>query len=73
LKSQCQQVELDLDVLVEGLGHTIRHHHIRYLGRGLRRDRQPALDLADVVRILLETYPICVRHLRHELAEATGD
>ena len=50
LEGQRQQIELQLDVFVEGLRHADRHGHIgRRDGRGLHRNLQPALDLADVL------------------------
>ena len=55
LERQREQVELQLDVLVEGLRHAHRHRHVfRRDGRGLHRNLQATLDLADVGRVVVE-------------------
>src|SRR5439155_7663837 len=59
LEGQRQKIELQLDVFVEGLRHTHRHSHLgRCDAGGLHRNLQPALDLANVLRVLVEARTI---------------
>ena len=69
LESQRQQIELQFDVLVEGLRHAHRHPHIgRRDGRSLHGNLQPALDLADVLGVVIEPRAVVGRRLRCEAA-----
>ena len=71
LERQRQQIELQLDVFVEGLRHADRHAHIgRRDGRSLHGNLQAPLDLADVLRIVVEPRAIGRRSIR--CADARG-
>ena len=70
LERQGQQVELQLDVLVERLRDPDRHGHVGRGDRGrLHRDLQPALDLAHVLGIVVQTRLVG----RADLAAQAGD
>ena len=73
LERQRQQVELQLDVLVEGLRHADRHLHVLGRdGRGLHRNLQPPLDLADVLGVVVEPGAVGRADVAAQPREAAG-
>ncbi len=73
LECQREQVELQLDVLVEGLRYAHRHRHVfRRDGRGLHRNLQATLDLANVGRVVVEPLAVGGADARAHAREAAG-
>src|SRR5690606_287056 len=73
LESEREQIELQLDVLVEGFRHADRHGGRRRIRRSLRRDLEAALDLAHVVEVLLDASPVVVTDLALQARKVSAD
>src|SRR5262249_4262615 len=66
---QRRQIELQLDVLVERLGNAGRQRDFRNRRRRLRRELDPALDLADLVGVLADGAAIADAEIAREAGE----
>ena len=74
LESQGQEIELKFDVLVESLRHTDRNAQIGGRDRrGLHGNLEPALDFADVLRIVVEPRAIGRAGLVAKTRETAGE
>src|SRR5262249_17561284 len=73
LESQRKQIELQFDVLIEGLWNTDRDAHIgRSHSRGLHCDLKSSLDFSNVVSVLIESFAIGRARLLFEPRETAG-
>jgi len=73
LEGQSHQIELQLNVFIESLGHADRHTHIGGSNRrSLHGDVQPALNLAYVVRVVVDARAIGRARFGAQTSEAAG-